>query len=79
MNKALTIDLPRIYPNRMLPQVESEFETGFRETDELMLRLKLQELAEKGFIRLATKSIPAKIPPKLPGKPLSEYLKEIRE
>jgi hypothetical protein len=47
--------------------------------DESMLRLRLQELVEKGFIRLAMKSVPAKIPPKLPGKPLSEYLKEVRE
>jgi hypothetical protein len=37
-------------------------------------------LAEKGIIRLATGGdVEIDIPPKFPGKPLSEYLKEIRE
>jgi len=42
--------------------------------------LKTKELAEKGLIRLATDSkVEIDFPPKFPGKPLSQYLKEIRE
>lgn len=40
----------------------------------------IKELAEKGLLRLAINSKgEIEIPPKFPGKPLSEYLKEIRE
>ena len=48
--------------------------------EDVLLQSKVQEFAKKGFIRLATgKKVEVKIPPKFPGKPLSEYLKEIRE
>jgi hypothetical protein len=45
-----------------------------------IIALKAKELAEKGLLRLATNSeVEIDIPPRFPGKPLSEYLKEIRE
>ncbi len=50
-----------------------------REIEEILLRLKVQDFVKKGFIRPAMKKVVAEIPPKFPGKPLSEYLKEIRE
>lgn len=50
------------------------------ETEETLYQKRIQELAKKGFVRLATgEKVEVKIPPRFPGKPLSEYLKEIRE
>lgn len=44
-----------------------------------VVKRRAQKFAKKGFIRLATGGkVEVKIPPKFPGKPLSEYLKEIR-
>lgn len=41
---------------------------------------KARDLAKMGLIRLATGGkVEINLPPKFPGKPLSEYLKEIRE
>lgn len=41
---------------------------------------KAQNLAKMGLIRLASgNKVEIALPPKFPGKPLSEYLKEIRE
>lgn len=76
MNGTLTIDLAKTYKKKQV----SEFESGRDEIEEILLQPKVQEFAEKGFIRLAAKKrVVAEIPPKFPGKPLSEYLKEIRE
>lgn len=72
MNETLEIELTRIYRKEQIP----EFEMGRVEVEEI---IGLQEAIDRGFIRLATKKVPAVIPPKFPGKPLSEYLREIRE
>ncbi len=41
---------------------------------------KARDLAKMGLLRLATgNKVEIILPPKFPGKPLSEYLKEIRE
>jgi len=49
-------------------------------TEETLYQKRVQEFAKRGFVRLATgEKVEAKLPPKFPGKPLSEYLKEIRE
>lgn len=41
---------------------------------------KIQKLAQKGFIRVATgEKAKVRIPPKLPGRPWREILKDIRE
>jgi len=41
---------------------------------------KIYELAKKGYIKLATgKKVEIKVPPKIPGKPWSEILEEIRK
>ncbi|MEO0302122.1 MAG: hypothetical protein ABIM98_09170 [candidate division WOR-3 bacterium] len=51
-----------------------------KEVDKKIDKLKIQKLAKKGLIRIAKrKNIKWCTPPKFPGKPLSEYLKEIRE
>ncbi|MEW6607727.1 MAG: hypothetical protein AB1414_09805 [bacterium] len=81
MNEALTIELQKTYKEEK--QI-SEFKRSFRETEditkEIFYQSKLQELAEKGLIRLASgREVEVKIPPKIPGKPWSEILKEIRE
>lgn len=56
-----------------------EFEEGKRKVKEMFMQIRIQQFAAKGFIRTATKRMRANLPPKFPGKPLSEYLKEIRE
>lgn len=76
----LTIDLPKIYKNEQIP----EFEKGHHRMEELSkemaFQLKVRDLAEKGLIKLASgEKVEIRIPPKLPGKPWSEILKEIRE
>jgi hypothetical protein len=44
------------------------------------LQLKTKLLADEGYIKLASgDKVEVKIPPKFPGKSLSEYLNEIRE
>ena len=41
---------------------------------------KARDLAKMGLIRLATgNKVEIVLPPKFPGKPLREYLREIRE
>jgi hypothetical protein len=80
MSATLAIDLSRIYR----PERVAEFEAGCDEMraaiKEVFFEERLQELAARGFIRLATKEpIQWDMPPKLGGRPLSEYVKEIRE
>ncbi len=80
MSKVLYVDISKIYDEKQREEVEEgyhKFEDIYRR---ILYELKIQELAEKGFIRIAKrKNIKWCIPPKFPGKPLSEYLKEIRE
>lgn len=80
MNETLMVNLQRIYKAK---EEILEFEIGFRRVEELTAKIRYQsrirELAERGFIRLATKKVHWDIPPKFPGKPLSEYVKEIKE
>ena len=76
MSETLVIDLPRIYKEREIP----EFEEGYQEIEKILVQIKLQELAAKRLIRLASgKRVKVEMPPEFPGKPLSEYLREIRE
>jgi len=75
---ALSVELSKIYKKEQIP----EFEMGYHKieeiTKEISYQSRVRELAEKGFIRSATKKVHWDIPPKFPGKPLSEYVKEIK-
>jgi len=80
MSVTLAIDVSRIYR----PERAAEFEAGCDEMQaaikEVFLDERMQELAAQGFIRLATReSVQWDMPPKLGGRPLSEYVKEVRE
>jgi hypothetical protein len=80
MSATLAIDVSKIYR----PERIAEFEAGCDEMlaaiQEVLMEEKLQELAAQGFIRLATKGLVHwDTPPRYAGKPLSEYVREIRE
>lgn len=72
MNRGLTLELYKIYKEAQIP----EFERSYWETEEI---IRFQEFVAKGFIYPATKRIYWEIPPKLPGRPLSEYVKEVKQ
>lgn len=76
MSDELAIDLHKIYEPEKIP----EFNKGCSEIEEILLQLRIQESVAKGLITLTSgKRVKIKNPPKFPGKPLSEYLREIRE
>lgn len=80
MNGILTIDLPRTYKKSQISKFEKTRQETEEITKEILVERKIQDFAAKGFIRLATgKRVKVEMPPKFPGKPLSEYLREIRE
>lgn len=80
MNGTVTADLSRIYKGKQIHGFEIGRYKAEGLTKEVLYQLKIRELAEKGLIGLASgEKVEVRIPPKLPGKPWSEILKEIRE
>lgn len=76
MSNELVIDLKKIYKKEMI----SEFNKGSSESEEILINLRIRESIVKGFIiPVSGKRVNIKTPPKFPGRPLSEYLREIRE
>lgn len=75
MNIGLDVDLMKIYKKEQIP----EFESGRSKIEEILGKIRVQKLAARGFIRPASKKeMKWDMPPKFPGKPLSEYVKEIK-
>jgi len=75
MKEAIPIDLTEIYSKEVLP----EFDRGRKEIEGILLQIKLHDLEARGLIRLASKQVHWEMPPKFPGSPLSEYVKEIKQ
>lgn len=73
----LAIDLHQIYKNK---EDEIEFKSSKEKIEMLLLEMRLKKFEAKGLMKLTTKEkVKLEIPPKLPGRPWSMILKEIRE
>jgi hypothetical protein len=80
MKKEPGIDLVKIYERDKIPEFENAHFKIEKFIKNVFYQMKVQELANKGLIRPAKKGKKQwELPQKFPGKPLSEYLKEIRE
>jgi hypothetical protein len=76
MSSEVELNIEKIYQKEQI----NDFERAFQETEETIASIKLQELAARGLIRLASGlKIKISLPPEFSGRPLSEYIKEGRE